>query len=203
VNSMTVTFTNDDGNGGPADGPITIDSMDWYHLTDAGLAGSFILTGQNDTTIGGATGTMVGGVMTFWSAPLTGEIHNELTCTDIVPATFCGTLGLPASGDTSIVHQSPTAAVNGSIAIDTAGVPVAAAQPMTFDNAFQTVSMQMDLPSVFLRQYYQIHGATASYVPPVPASGTVAQVVMLALLALVGVFAMSQGRFSPLAMRGR
>ena len=58
-NIMRVEFT-DDGFGNIIDGPISVLLLDLYHPTDAGIAGTAIITGLNDSNLAGANGTMTG-----------------------------------------------------------------------------------------------------------------------------------------------
>jgi len=184
-NVMRVDFT-DDGNGNIINGPITITYMDYYHPTDASIPGLATITGLNDSTISGATGTLVGTTVTSWSTNLTGTIHNELTCVNAGGA-ICGTFGLPATGTTNVVHD-----VSASVAIDTAAAPVAASLPMTFSPDFSSVTMEMTLATSPSRQHYAIAGAVAP--TPVPSSSTGVQLFMLVLMTLSGLWILKKNR---------
>lgn len=187
LNRMHVEFT-DDGSGNIINGPITITLMDYYHPTDASLSGIATITGINDSNVSGATGNLVGTVVGSWSTNLTGTVHNELTCTN-AGASICGSLGLPASGTTNVVHD-----VASSIAIDTLASPVAASLPMTFSADFSTVTMQMTLATTPARQYYAISGVMAA--APVPLSSTGARLLLVGLMTLAGLFVLRTTRSS-------
>ena len=191
LNILRVEFT-DDGLGNIIDGTVTVTLLDYYHPVDSSVAGNANITGQNDSTLAGAVGMMTGGVVTSWSTNLSGLVHNELTCVNIIPTGLCGSFGLPADGDTSIVHDGAA-----TLTISTAGAPDAASLPMTFNASFTTVSAEMELVAAIGRQYYVISGA----VPAVPASDTGSRVVMIGLMTLLGLFVLRSGVASVSAMR--
>ena len=190
-NILRVEFT-DDGSGNIIDGPITITLLDYFHNIDAGVATLVDITGLNDTTTSGATGSMVGGVVTSWSTNLTGLVHNELRCDDI-GGSLCGTSGLPANATTMVTHDAASV-----LTIDTAAVPNAASLPMTFNVDYSAVTMEITIDdSGFGRQYYDISATEA--VPAVPLSDTPVQLLMIALMGLVGLGALNRERLSHFA----
>lgn len=191
-NIMTVVFPTD-ASGQIIDGTITITRMDWYHPTDASFLPFATILGINDSTVSGAVGTMVGGVVAGWTNDLdTGLVHKELTCVNLPGGTLCGTFGLPLSGDTMVTHAPPV------IAIDTAGVPDVGSLPMTFSSDFGSVTMEMTIATSPSRKYYSISGTEATFVP---ASNTGLRLLMIGLLALAGVFVLGRARVSAFAMR--
>jgi hypothetical protein len=195
-NIIRVEFT-DDGSGNIIDGPITITRMDFFHNIDSTLADLVIITGVNDATTSGATGTMVGGVVTGWSPNLVGLIHNELYCEDVGGNTLCGTNDLPANMTTMVVHDAAAALV-----IDTLAVPNAASLPMTFNVDYSALTMEMTIDDSGLgRQYYDISATEA--LPEVPLSDTPVQLLIIALMGLVGLFALNRDKIVRFASGGK
>jgi hypothetical protein len=186
LNIMRVEFP-DDGSGNIIDGTITITLMDYYHPTDASVPDNANITGINDSTVSGATGSMVGGVVGSWSSDLTGLVHNELSCENVLAGTLCGQFGLPADGTTSIVHNLAS-----TLAIDTLAVPDVASLPMTFNGDYSTVTMEMTISMLIGRQHYAISGSAVAP-DAVPLFEPEMQLLMMALMALAGFHALRRG----------
>jgi hypothetical protein len=179
LNQIVVRFQ-DDGAGNIVPGQIEVLRLDWYN----NLVGDnefFLLRGMNDTTLAGAVGTLgAGGTVESWTTDGSGLLHNEIYCENISPATLCGGLGLPASGDTSVAHEIQSF----PIAVTDAGL---GSSPMVFSPDYKQVSFEVTLdPAAPFggRIYVDVEAGLSS----VPASGPGGQIVLVVVLVGLALF---------------
>ncbi len=197
LNEVHISFTD---SGGIADGPITVTLMDWSVEYDAGITGAVDITGLVDVSLGtdgigagGATdavGTLSGvTVPAAWGTDATGELHNEITCTDLIaPGTVCNSgNNLPDSGETEVTHEAASTA---TLKIDIA-TTAAGAIPMTFSNGYDDVEFEVTIDQTAGRQYFHL---STTAVKPLPLSDTATQLLIVALMSIAGIAVLNSKR---------
>jgi hypothetical protein len=172
-NQLVVTFT-DDGFGNIIPGPVTIDQLDMYNDINQVIPSFITVGGMTDATLGSGAGVLNGSNAVPGPIALSGEFHNELSCTESTAGNCVG-VGLPAPGPPVVTHlTSPT----GALTIDAAGFAPGppASLEMQFSADFNTVTFEITIDQSAGRQYYNFVGSAqgANVVPTLGEWGMIA-----------------------------